>query len=408
MKKNFVFIMLVVSLVFTAVGAYGQDFEINGTTLVKYKGKGTNITIPSNVTVIGERAFSEYYNSFSVIMPSSVTTIEREAFSMSNITSINIPSSVTFIGGGAFQQCTRLTSITVDAQNSYFSSVDGVLFTKDKKILIQYPADKQGSSYTIPTGVTTVWYEAFGYCDLTSVTIPSSVTTIEDWAFVRSSLAGITIPSSVTSIGEYAFGECKSLTSVTLSRKTKIENDTFPSSAKITYSDSPASQPANAQYKIGDKGPAGGIVFYDKGNNTDGWRYLEAAPADLENSKTWDGVDVSKNGTETGIGSGKLNTELIIAIANIKGVKNNPAQLCRAYKLNGYSDWFLPSRDELDLMYKNLKQKGLGGFDSGWWYWSSSYNWGDNMYGQHFRAGDKNVLPMDKVTLAMVRPIRAF
>ena len=123
----------------------------------------------------------------------------------------------------------------------------------------------------------------------------------------------------------------------------------------------PENSAPNATYKIGDKGPAGGIVFYDKGNNSDGWRYMEAAPVDSGF------VEWGLNGkkiieTETEIGCGKRNTELIIAALIQAGEGGKAAQLCRDYTLNGYNDWFLPSKDELDLMCNNLKKKGLGDF----------------------------------------------
>jgi len=117
--------------------------------------------------------------------------------------------------------------------------------------------------------------------------------------------------------------------------------------------DTQPQQPVKTTYKIGESGPAGGIVFYDKGNDSDGWRYLEAAPVDsLPASAIWGKVRVAK--TETGIGSGKRNTELIITELNKKGESGTAAQLCKAYILNGYNDWFLPSKDELNWMYANL------------------------------------------------------
>ncbi|MCL2211191.1 MAG: DUF1566 domain-containing protein [Treponema sp.] len=125
---------------------------------------------------------------------------------------------------------------------------------------------------------------------------------------------------------------------------------------------------SNKVYKVGDFGPAGGIVFYDKGVFSNGWRYLEAAPVETEFRAQW-GADVDVPSTGTVIGSGKRNTELIRKSVRI-------AQLCTDINFDGFTDWFLPSKDELELMYKNLKQRGLGNFSDGW-YWSSSQmdNW---------------------------------
>jgi hypothetical protein len=118
-------------------------------------------------------------------------------------------------------------------------------------------------------------------------------------------------------------------------------------------------------------GPAGGIVFYDKGFYSDGWRFMEAAPASSEFNAIWGSTSVYVTGTQKGIGTGRTNTNLIVAMQGGPNAAGTAAQRCAALNINGYTDWFLPSSDELDLMYQILHRIGLGEFQNTW-YWSSS------------------------------------
>jgi TolB-like protein len=132
-------------------------------------------------------------------------------------------------------------------------------------------------------------------------------------------------------------------------------------------------QPATTRYRIGDTGPAGGFIFYDKGNNRDGWRYLEAAPLDTEVQTIWSVRDTKPDNLQEIIGSGRRNTQLIIQAFNrVSGEWDTAAQKCDELEYGGFDDWFLPSKAELDLMYGNLKRRNLGDFKNGW-YWSSTY-----------------------------------
>ena len=167
---------------------------------------------------------------------------------------------------------------------------------------------------------------------------------------------------------------------------------------------SPAQAPApvsiSTTYNLGDRGPAGGIIFYDKGNDSGGWRYLEAAPADLAKIQ-WQSSSTDVSGTKDTIGSGRENTQMTIRY-NVR-----PAMLCQQYSLGGYQDWFLPSKAELDLMYINLKViRDVGNFSDDW-YWSStqaSYS----AYAWAHRFSDGNQEDRNKSNAYSVRPIRQF
>lgn len=161
----------------------------------------------------------------------------------------------------------------------------------------------------------------------------------------------------------------------------------------------------NVSYKIGDTGPAKGIIFFDRGFVSDGWRYLEAAPAGTDYSAQWGAYEKNVSGTSSSEGSGKRNTLAIIDRLSRLGENNRAAQICAGMEINGYKDWFIPSKNELDLMYKYLKRKGLGGFKNGS-YWSSSQFNNDRAWSQDFGNGSQD--GYSKFRSYSVRVIRAF
>ena len=151
-----------------------------------------------------------------------------------------------------------------------------------------------------------------------------------------------------------------------------LESELFIKLNQIIFNGSTISFQNNDKgFFIGSVGPAGGVVFYDKGVFSDGWRYLEAAPVSAEFEAEWGAYKYDVSGTTTTIGSGKSNTQIIVNFLESIGEAEQAAQRCMELSVNGFSDWYLPSRDELNLMYQNLFINGLGSFDHNW-YWSSS------------------------------------
>ena len=161
---------------------------------------------------------------------------------------------------------------------------------------------------------------------------------------------------------------------------------------------------AERVYKIGGKGPAGGWIFYDKGNSNGGWRYLEAAPEDQGLYAVW-GCPNKSIPTKESVGTGRSNTALVLKWC---AGENVAATLCAEYRGGGKSDWYLPSLDELKQMHKKLhKIKAVAFSDS--LYWSSTQagvccaetmSFGPNSNGMD--VGDT------KTTGHAVRAIRAF
>ena len=171
-----------------------------------------------SVTSIGTGAFQSCVSLTSITIPDSVINIGASAFyGCDSLTSITIPNSVISIGTSVFSDCDSLTSIKVSDNNTNYSSVEEVLFSKNKTELICCPSGKVGG-YVIPDSVIIIHENAFYNCDLlTSITIPDSVISIGDSAFSGcDSLTSITIPNSVLNIDYRAFNNCDQLTRIVL------------------------------------------------------------------------------------------------------------------------------------------------------------------------------------------------
>ncbi|MDR2865550.1 MAG: DUF4339 domain-containing protein [Spirochaetaceae bacterium] len=167
---------------------------------------------------------------------------------------------------------------------------------------------------------------------------------------------------------------------------------------------------------VGDTGPAGGYIFYDKGNYSDGWRYLELSPPEAEFRSVWASSNIDTynlvDGISTEIGTGKKNTKLMMEVDKKETYEKRHIikSLCTRFKNKIYNDWFIPSKDEFSLC-ADRKILGLNDFAFRV-YWSSS-DFGNNdawHYGFYrkdywdddgWSAGYKN-------TENNIRPIRSF
>lgn len=195
----------------------------------------TSINIPNSITNIACQTFDGCTSLTTIYIPSSITDIGNRAFAgCTELMSIIIPSSVTNIGDSAFKGCAKLTTVTIQNSEiklgedifglcSNLTSFEGVLASSDGRCLIQNNKLKAFapagiSTYTIPSGVTSIASYAFADCaNLISIDIPNSVTYIMNFAFYKCSrLTPTTIPNNVIYIGGYAFYECTSLTSITI------------------------------------------------------------------------------------------------------------------------------------------------------------------------------------------------
>jgi len=189
---------------------FGHAEEFHAGDPLTYKVVGDTVIITDcKETASGALAIPSIYEG------KPVTSIGDWAFYETKLTRVTIPDSVTGIGYAAFSKCLSLKSIGIGEGNTKYSSEDGVLFDKNKTVLIHFPAGK-GGHYTIPDGVSSIGDHAFIKCiSLTSVTIPDSVTSIGALTFRDCfSLKSVRIPDSITNIKSAAFSDCRNLTSI--------------------------------------------------------------------------------------------------------------------------------------------------------------------------------------------------
>lgn len=195
----------------------------------------TEVVIPEEidglpVTKIGDEAFAKCRYLPDITIPDSIVSIGSYAFYNCYLfTSLTIPKNVTHIGADICGMCESFTEFIVDDENTAYSSLDGVLFDKEKTALLQCPKGKSGE-YTIPDGVTRISYRAFAGCDLLRfINIPDSVSQLGEEAFYQCYfLRRITLPENITYIPNRAFYYCSSLAEITLPDGiTSIRSDAF-------------------------------------------------------------------------------------------------------------------------------------------------------------------------------------
>lgn len=160
----------------------------------------TSVTLPSALEKIPKYCFKDCSSLNSIDFPETLKEICEAAFQNCKLEYVNIPASLETIDSLCFSANTSLKSITVSEDNAYFKDVNGVLYSKDGSVLIQYPT----GGYNV-------------YCQ-----ILTSVESIESQAFAFSNIQTVRFPANLKEIGEDSFKECKNLSSVEFNDKLEI------------------------------------------------------------------------------------------------------------------------------------------------------------------------------------------
>ena len=174
-----------------------------------------SIILSSNLSKIEQEAFNGCKKLEEINLPEKLITIDVGAFAYcESLKSLVIPQNVMSIGAGAFKECSGLRSITVDKENKVYDSrndCNAVILSSNNTLVVGC------ASTLIPKDILIIGDMAFCGCkDLTSISIPNGVTIICKGAFTWSGLTSVDIPNSVTRIGEFAFQSCKKLLSITI------------------------------------------------------------------------------------------------------------------------------------------------------------------------------------------------
>lgn len=199
----------------------------------------TNVVLSDTLTVIKPYTFADCRELETVQLPVALEGLSTYAFiECVKLKSISISKNLIHFAGDSLNGCKQFQTIEVDAENPYFTSVDGVLYSKDLKSLVKYGAGRTETTFEIPSTVEVIETQAFRDNDyLTEITIPSNVKTIKDAAFCDcDSLTKVIVNDGVTHVGAVAFKGCWKLTDVEVPESlTFLGKNAFENCLKLNF-----------------------------------------------------------------------------------------------------------------------------------------------------------------------------
>lgn len=331
-----------------AASASFADFQMQGDTLVKYTGTASAVSIPTSVKHIGKEAFAGHTELVKVEVPGYIESIDYNAFSgCSSLETIAIPDTVTSIGNGAFSGCSslrnmklgknlkklgsgvfagchRLSSLTLDKKNESFAYENGVIYSKDKKILYCMIPGYSTGEYKMPSTVEEIKNYAFWGCqNLKRVYIGSNVEEIPDYAFEKcTELEKVAFSYSLRRIGVKAFAGCLNLGNTEIPMSVSYIHDTaFDSCSKLALLAEAGSYGAEYESKR-DKSNVPGAGYQNTSNvgGTDAGNGQEGSGTSGNNNGSSNGAaDENPEGNAGGNVSGTLNGNLLGQSAVVGG-----------------------------------------------------------------------------------------
>lgn len=192
------------------------------------------LVLPEGLKKVG--GFNSCEKLTGLVLPEGLEEIDSFAFcGCEGITSMKLPKSLKTFDGSCFGGC-NIGSYEIDVDNPYYSTIDGVIYSKDLATLVAFPSAYPNRHFTVPATTRIIGDSAFMFSQIESIKLPDSLTTIEGWAFQGCTIRSIEMPDTITEMGELAFRWCGELENVRLSRGlTEIPQQAFEGCPRLNH-----------------------------------------------------------------------------------------------------------------------------------------------------------------------------